>query len=115
MLRQIHLLTRDGAGARSSAILNTDWNVRIDNVDVFNGSFELLRQITWERNRWATGAAIPAGYANLSWAFDWDGMNGGESRDQYVPTQPGSIMEIRATAAARRIAHDHHQRRVGHE
>ena len=100
LLRQLHLIVRDGAGARSNAILASDVNVKIDNVDVFNGSYELLRQITWERNRWTVGTNVPAGYLNLSWCFDWDGLNGGESRDQYVPTQPGSIMEIRCTASA---------------
>jgi hypothetical protein len=100
LLRMLNFIVRDGAGARSNAILNGDWNLKIDNVDVFNGSWDLLRQITWERNRWVSGANVPAGFAQLSWAFDWDGLNGGESRDQYVPTQPGSIIELRTTATA---------------
>lgn len=99
-LRQLHIVTRDNAGARTNALLTGDVNIKIDNVDVFNGPPELWKQITWERNRWATGAAIPAGIYGLTWAYDWDGLNGGESRDQWIPTQPGSIMELRATCGA---------------
>lgn len=101
LLRELIFIVRDNAGARSSTVLgSTDWNVKIDNVDVFLGSDALLRQITWERNRYTSGSSLPAGVYGLTWAFDWDGLNGGESRDQYVPTQPGSIMELRTTAAA---------------
>lgn len=101
LLRELIFIVRDNTGARSNTVLgSTDWTVKIDNVDVFNGSDALLRQITWERNRYASGANLPAGIYGLTWAYDWDGMNGGESRDQYVPTQPGSILELRTTAAA---------------
>lgn len=99
-LRQLHIIQRDSTGARVNTLITGDVNIKIDNVDVFNGPVELLRQITWERNRWATGAAIPLGILGLTWAYDWDGLNGGESRDQWIPTQPGSIMELRATVGA---------------
>lgn len=99
-LRELMFVTRDASGVRTNALFNGDVNIKIDNVDVFNGPQELLKQITWERNRWATGAAIPLGIYGLTWAYDWDGLNGGESRDQWIPTQPGSIMELRANAGA---------------
>lgn len=103
LLREIHIIQRDASGARVNTLITGDVNIKIDNVDVFNGPVELLRQITWERNRWTNdnnANGVPVGYLNLSWAWDWDGMNGGESRDQWVPTQPGSIIEMRAVCGA---------------
>jgi hypothetical protein len=97
--RQIILIARDGTGARSATPLAGDWNIKIDNVDVFNGTTEQFRHVTWERNRF-TGPNLPVGVTQLSWCFDQDGLNGGESRDQYVGTQPGSIVEVRTVAAA---------------
>jgi hypothetical protein len=100
LLRQIIFVQRDATGARVNTIAPTDWVCKFDNVDVFSGSFELMRETTWERNRYNTGANLPAGVTQLSWCFDGDGVNGGETRDQYVPTQPGSILEVRLTTAA---------------
>lgn len=101
LYRQIVFVFRDNTGARVNTIAVNNHNVKIDNVDVFNGTFRQFRQITWERNRWQNGVTdMPAGVLGLSWCYDMDGTNGGETRDQYVPTQPGSICEYRFDAAA---------------
>jgi hypothetical protein len=100
LIRGVAIIVRDNTGARSNTVLAGDWNILFDNVNVFNGTYDLFRRITWERNKWPAAANVPTGVVQLSYAFDGDGTNGGESRDQYVPTQPGSILELRAVAAA---------------
>lgn len=98
LYRQLIFIVRDNSGVRSNAIL-TDAVFRIDNVEHWNGSFAMWRHVTWERNR-GTGAQLPTGVAQQSFCFDWDGLNGGETRDQYVPTTPGSIVDMRLTVSA---------------
>jgi hypothetical protein len=102
LYREMLFIVRDNAGARSNAII-TDAVLRVDNVDHWNGSFAMWRHVTWERNRLISltpGTAVPTGVAQQSWAHDWDGLTGGETRDQYLPTTPGSIAEMRLTASA---------------
>lgn len=99
LYREMLFLVRDNTGARSNTII-TNMVLRVDNVDHWNGDFAMFRQITWERNRVTAGSALPAGLAQQSWAHDWDGLTGGETRDQYVPTTPGSIVEMRLVASA---------------
>ena len=98
LYRQLIFIVRDGSGVRSNAVIS-DAVFRVDNVEHWNGSFAMWRHVTWERNR-STGAQLPTGVAQQSFCFDWDGLNGGETRDQYVPTTPGSIVEMRLTATA---------------
>lgn len=98
LYRQMLFVVRDNSGVRSNTVL-TDAVLRIDNVDHWNGSYNMWRHVTWERNR-STGAQLPAGLVQQSFCHDWDGLVGGETRDQYVPTSPGSIVEMRLTAAA---------------
>lgn len=102
LYRELLFIVRDNAGARSNAIIS-DAVLRVDNVDHWNGSFAMWRHITWERNRLISltpASAVPTGVAQQSFAHDWDGLTGGETRDQYVPTTPGSIAEMRLTATA---------------
>lgn len=99
LYRQIMFIVRDAALARSSTIIS-DAVLRVDNVDNWNGSVAMWRHITWERNRVTAGALLPAGVMQESYCHDWDGLVGGETRDQYVPTTPGSIVEMRLTATA---------------
>lgn len=99
LYREMLFIIRDASGVRSNSII-TNMVVRVDNVDHWNGDLAMFRQITWERNRVVSGALLPAGLAQQSWAHDWDGLTGGETRDQYVPTTPGSIVELRLVASA---------------
>jgi hypothetical protein len=99
LYREIICLFRDNAGARSNTIVS-DAVLRIDNVDTWNGSVAMWRHVTWERNRVTNGALLPAGLTLASFCHDWDGLTGGETRDSYVPTTPGSIVEMRLTATA---------------
>lgn len=101
-MRQVLFVVRDNSGVRSNTVLaGGDFRLIVDNVDVFNGTPDLWRHVMWERNRYAAGAtALPTGVYQQSWCHDWDGLVGGETRDMWVPTQPGSIIELRATAAA---------------
>ena len=100
--RQAILIFRDNStpAVRSSSILSGDLVARVDNVDVFSGTQELLRQVTWERNRYTDAANLPTGVGQLSWCHEWDGVVGGETRDFWVPTQTGSICQLRFTAGA---------------
>lgn len=102
LYRELLFIVRDNAGARSNAII-TDAVLRVDNVDHWNGSFAMWRHITWERNRLISltpSTSVPTGVVQQSFAHDWDGLTGGETRDQYLPTTPGSIAEMRLTASA---------------
>jgi len=99
LYREILFIFRDNAGARSNTVVS-DAVFRVDNVDHWNGSIAMWRHVTWERNRVTSGALLPAGLTQQSFAHDWDGLTGGETRDQYVPTTPGSIVEMRLTATA---------------
>jgi hypothetical protein len=99
LYREMLFIVRDGSGVRSNTIIS-NMVLRVDNVDHWNGDFAMFRQVTWERNRVTAGSLLPAGVAQQSWAHDWDGLTGGETRDQYVPTTPGSIAELRLVATA---------------
>lgn len=99
--RKILLVWRTAALARTNTLVTGDIRCIIDNVDVFNGTYQLAREITWDRNRVANGLVdLPIGVIDLNWAFDNVGFSGGETRDQYFPTSPGSIVQTRATVGA---------------
>lgn len=99
LYRLMMFIVRDGSGVRSNAVI-TNAVLRVDNVDHWNGDFAMWRHITWERNRNTSSAALPTGVAMQSWCHDWDGQTGAETRDGYIPTTPGSIVEMRLTASA---------------
>lgn len=99
LYRQIIVLVRDASLVRSNTIVS-DLALRIDNVDTWQGSFAMMRHVAWERGKSEAGSGLPAGVAMVSFAHDWDGTVGGETRDQYVPTTPGSIVDARVTATA---------------
>jgi len=100
-LRKILFITRNAALARVNTLITGDIRLIVDNVDVFNGTYDLAREVTWDRNRVANGLVdLPVGVFDQNWAFDMVGFSGGETRDQYVPTSPGSILEFRATMGA---------------
>lgn len=99
LYREILFIFRTAAGVRDNAVVS-DAVLRIDNVDHWNGSIAMWRHVTWERNRVTAGSVLPVGVTQQSFAHDWDGLTGGETRDQYVPTTPGSIVEMRLTATA---------------
>lgn len=100
-LRKILFVFRNSSLARINTLVTGDIRFIVDNVDVFNGTYDLAREVTWDRNRVANGLTdLPVGIYDQNWAFDMVGFTGGETRDQYVPTSPGSILEFRATLGA---------------
>jgi hypothetical protein len=100
-LRKIIMVTRNTTLARINTLITGDIRFIVDNVDVFNGTWDLFREITWDRNRVGNGGVdLPVGVLDQNWAFDMVGFSGGETRDQYVPTSPGSIIEFRAVLGA---------------
>jgi len=101
LYREMIFIFKDNSGVRSNSVVS-DAVLRIDNVDVWNGSTAMWRHVTWERSKVATftPGSFPAGVTLASFAHEWDGTVGGETRDWYVPTTPGSIAEMRLTATA---------------
>lgn len=96
--RTLIFVTRDGDGARSNAIVD-EMQFRVDDVPSIRGPWRYLRHVTWEKHLVAA-ANLPAGVVQVSYAHEWDGKVGGELRDGWVPTQPGSKVEIEVEAAA---------------
>lgn len=100
-MRKILFVFRNTSLARVNTLVTGDLRFIVDNVDVFNGTYELAREVSWDRNRVANGLTdLPIGVFDQNWAFDMVGFTGGETRDQYVPTSPGSILQMRATLGA---------------
>jgi hypothetical protein len=92
LYREIIFIVRDNAGARSNTVC-TDATFTVDNINHWAAPYDFWRHVTWERGNLATGATQPAGVTLQSFCHDWDGKVGGETRDQYVPTTPGSIAQ----------------------
>lgn len=99
LYREIIFIVRDATGVRSSTLIS-DATFTVDNINHFAGPTPLLRQTTWERGKNPTGTLLPAGVFLQSFCHDWDGTVGGETRDGYVPTTPGSISQATFVATA---------------
>lgn len=93
--RQLILVARTTAGVRSDTVL-TDLAFMVDEIASVRGPWAYLKHITWQRNL-VLAANLPAGVVQVSYCHDWDGKTGGELRDGYVPTQPGSKVQIATT------------------
>ena len=82
----------------SSSITGTN-NMQLfyEGSDLLSASEDLWRFLMWQRN---VPQTIDTGVIVMDFAHDFDGKLGGELREQWLPTQPGSRLEIRFTASA---------------
>jgi hypothetical protein len=84
----------------SSTILGTNpFQLFYEGSDLISGSDELHRFLMWSSNNIAA-ANLDTGVIAMDWANDLDGKTGAELREQWLPTQPGSRIELRFTATA---------------
>jgi hypothetical protein len=92
VLRSLIFVARTDAGVRSDTLID-EMRVRIDKVETVDGPWRHLRHVTWSRQN-ILAANLPAGVIQVSFAHEWDGKVGGELRDLYVSTAPGSLVEF---------------------
>jgi hypothetical protein len=96
--RGLILVTRNAAGARIDTILN-EVRFSVDDVASLRGPWTYARHCTWERQNLVAAADLPAGVAMVDFAHEWDGKVGGELRDAWVITAPGSKVEFELDVA----------------
>ena len=95
--RTLIFVARTAAGVRSDTLLN-ELEFRVDDVPVLSGLWRFCRDTTWHRQL-VTAANLPAGVVQVSFAHEWDGKVGGELRENWVITAPGSKVEIELDVA----------------
>jgi hypothetical protein len=95
--RSLIIVTRNVSGARVDTILN-ELKFSIDDVASLRGPWTYARHVTWERQL-VLAANLPSGVAQISYAHEWDGKVGGELRDNWVVTAPGSKVELEMDVA----------------
>ena len=84
----------------SASILGTNlFQLFYEGSDLISGTDEVHRFNMWSTNNIAA-ANLDTGVIALDWASDLDGKTGAELREQWLPTQPGSRIELRFTATA---------------
>ncbi len=100
-IRGMVFVFRTAAGARTAtpALLGTNpFQFFYEGSDLISASEDLVRFLMWSRNNnLATG--FDTGVLALDWAHDFDDKVGGELREQWLPSQPGSDLTLRFTAA----------------
>jgi hypothetical protein len=96
--RQLIMVTRNSSGARSNAIVNS-LRFSVDEVATVRGPWNYLRHLTWTEQS-VTATQLPTGVITVNYAAEWDGKMGGEMRDNWLPTAPGTKVEIEADVAA---------------
>lgn len=96
--RTLLFVTRDNSGVRSDAIVS-DFRFSVDDVASMRGPWGFCRHVTWERQLLAA-ANLPTGVVQVSFAHEFDGKVGGELRDNWVMTAPGSKVEMELEVAA---------------
>jgi hypothetical protein len=101
--RELIFIFRDSSGVRQNTMLSGgqlgNFKLTIDGVDMLNGPYGFLRDQTWRRQSIAA-ANLPAGVLVWSGAHEWDGKVGGEMRDGWIITQPGTIATVALNGAA---------------
>lgn len=101
--RTLIFVFRDSSGVRSNSMLSStqlgNFRVDIDGVSMLNGPYGFLRDQMWRRQQIAA-ANLPTGVLQLSMAHEWDGKVGGEMRDSWVYTAPGTIAQAVGNFAA---------------
>lgn len=92
--RELIFVTRDSAGDRSDAIVS-NFEFSIDDVpNPPAGPWDYCRHLTWTRQNFAA-ASLPAGVIVVDFCSEWDGKVGGELRDDWIITAPGSKVEFK--------------------
>lgn len=97
-LRSLIFVARGADGERSDTLID-EMRLRIDKVETLDGPWRHLRNVTFSRHSIAA-ADLPAGVVQASFAHEWDGSFGGEVRDMYIPTMPGSLVEFDIESSA---------------
>lgn len=99
--RQMIAVTRDASDVRSSSIITANTPVRFmyEGNELYS-DYASLNQLLLQKRTGLPTASIPAGTYMYDWTHEFDGSVGGELRDQWLPTLPGSRMELQFTAAA---------------
>lgn len=101
--RTLLFVARDSSGDRSNSVL-TEFEFSVDDVANLRGPWTYCRHITWQRQGFPA-ANLPAGVVQVSYAHEWDGKVGGELRDSWIPTEPGSKVEMELEVAATSTLH----------
>jgi hypothetical protein len=84
----------------STSILGTNlFQLFYEGSDLISGTDEMHRFRMWNSNN-ILAANFDTGVLTMDWASDLDGKVGAELREQWLPTQPGSRVELRFTASA---------------
>lgn len=86
--RTLLFVARTAAGVRSDTALD-ELTFNVDGVSSIKGPWAYLRHRTWQRQPYAL-TKLPAGVVQVSYCHEWDGKVGGEMRDWWIPTQPGT-------------------------
>lgn len=99
-IRAMAFIFRTAANVRTAtpALLGTvPFQLLYEGSDLLSMPEDLVRYRMWQTNvNAATG--FETGVLVLDWASDLDGKVGAELREQWLPTQPGSRVEVRFTA-----------------
>ncbi len=99
-IRAMAFVFRTAANVRTAtpALLGTvPFQLLYEGSDLLSLSEDLGRFTMWQRNV-NLAAGFDTGVLVLDWANDFDGKVGAELREQWLPTQPGSRLEVRFTA-----------------
>jgi hypothetical protein len=100
-IRSMAFVFRNASAARVSTatILGLNpFQLFYEGSDLISASEDLIRTFMWRTN--INGSTIDTGVLVLDWASDFDGKVGGELREQWLRTQPGSRLEVRFTSSA---------------
>lgn len=96
--RTLLIVARDNSGVRSDTVL-TEFEFAVDDVRSMKGRWSYCRHRTCQRQAWAA-SKLPTGVIQVSYGHEWDGIFGGELRDHWVMTQPGTSVFFHLNASA---------------
>jgi hypothetical protein len=95
-IRNIILVHRTAAGARSDAVGPDQLQMFFDNQLRFDVINDLLKSWTFDRYGYAPGTGIQV----FDFTHEWDGKAGGELRDLYLATTGATRLELAGTYQA---------------
>lgn len=90
--RTLLFIFRTAAGARSDVVADL-FRFGVDDVNLLRGPYDYCKHESWQKQL-VLAANWPTGVIQVSLAHEWDGKVGGEMRDMWIPTAPGSKVEI---------------------
>lgn len=96
--RTLIFVARNSSGVRSDSVI-TDFEFSVDDVANLRGPWNYCKHVTWERQN-LLAANLPTGVIQVSYCHEWDGKVGGELRDSWVATEPGSKVELELEVAS---------------